>query len=29
MTAPYRIDVHHHILPPEYDNALSLLPTLQ
>ena len=29
MTAPYRIDVHHHILPPECDNALSLFPTLQ
>jgi hypothetical protein len=29
MTAPYRIDAHHHILPLEYDNALSLLPTLQ
>jgi hypothetical protein len=23
MTAPYRIDVHHHILPPEYVSALA------
>jgi len=23
MTAPHRIDVHHHILPPEYVSALA------
>jgi len=23
MTAPHRIDVHHHILPPEYVGALA------